>query len=416
MRSRLENLVVRVFLGAGLALWLSPGRSQASDPAPAGDEFQVNDVTANIQQTSSVALNRAGKFVVTWQSEVEGRGDEIRARLFDARGVAQGGELAVNDLTAQNQNAPATAMDAAGNFVIVWQSLVADNFQIRARRFDAQGVPQGGEFVVNTRRGESQSAPHVAMSASGAFVVVWEAPVHGDYEIRARRFDAKGVARGGELAVNALTAGSQRFPKVAINDASAFVVAFRSNIAGSYEIRARRFDAEGKACGDEIAVNSLTRGDQLAPALALDRDGSFVVAWENGVDDSFEIRTRRFDAHDVPQAPEVAVVPGAVIDQFAPAVAIGAHGAFVVAWHSQTEGSFDIRARCFTAKGAAQGGELAVNAVIAGTQKKAAVAARADGSFVVTWHSDASGSWEIGARRYRAPPQVASRRVLRQPE
>ena len=48
--------------------------------------------------------------------------------------------------------------------------------------------------------------------------------------------------------------------------------------------------------------------------------------------------------------------------------------------------------------------ELAVNTVLDGTQKTAAVAANARGDFVVTWHSDATGGWEIAARRYALLP------------
>jgi hypothetical protein len=382
---------------------LSPAlRGRAEGPVALAEEFQVNTETANIQQTSSVALDRAGNFVVAWQSEIAGQGDEIRARRFAARGEALGGEIAVNEVSAQNQNAPALAMDGAGNFVIAWQSLIGGNFEIRARRFNAQGITQGGEISVSTRRGESQSAPAIAMSGSGEFVVVWEAPVHGDYEIRGRCFDAQGVPRTREIAINVETRGSQRFPAVAMNGAREFVVAFRSNVAGSYEIRARRFSTDGSARGDEIPVNAETRGDQLAPAVALEGRGNFVVAWENSLDDHFEVRTRRFSARDVPLGPELPVHATTTRDQFAPAIAIGARGAFVVAWHSQLPGDFEIRARSFAADGLAQGEEVAVNGVSAGTQKMAAVAANLAGDFVVTWHSDATGSWEIAARRYQA--------------
>jgi hypothetical protein len=382
---------------------LSPAlRGRAEGPVALAEEFQVNAETASIQQTSSVALDRAGNFVVAWQSEIEGHGDEIRARRFAAGGEALGAEIAVNQVSAQNQNAPSLAMDGAGNFVVAWQSLIGDNFAIRARRFNAQGVALGEEISVSTRRGESQSAPAVAMSGSGEFVVVWEAPLHGDYEIRGRCFDAQGVPRAGEIAINAETRGSQRFPAVAMNGAREFVAVFRSNVAGSYEIRARRFSSDGSARGDEIPVNAETRGDQLAPAVALDGRGNFVVTWENSLDDHFEIRTRRFSARDLPLGPELPVHATAKSDQFAPAIALGARGAFVVAWHSQLAGDFEIRARCFTADGLAQGEELSVNSVSAGTQKMAAVAANLAGDFVVTWHSDGTGSWEIAARRYRA--------------
>lgn len=51
------------------------------------------------------------------------------------------------------------------------------------------------------------------------------------------------------------------------------------------------------------------------------------------------------------------------------------------------------------------------NAVTAGTQKAAAVAMGTDGGFVVTWHGDATGRWEISARRDRPCREQRSRAI-----
>jgi hypothetical protein len=225
---------------------------------------------------------------------------------------------------------------------------------------------------------------------------------NGSYEIRARRFSADGTALGDEIAVNNVTASSQRNPSIALDADGDFVVAWHSNVAGSHEIRARRFSADGTALGDELAINTLTTGDQLAPAVALDARGNFVVAWESLRDDAVEIRARRFNAAGAARGDESAVNPETAGDQFSPSVAMNARGNYVVAWHGKVDdGSYEIRARTFAAGGAARGAEFAVNTSTAGTQKSAAVAMAAGGDFVVTWHSDAAGSWDIGARRFR---------------
>jgi hypothetical protein len=334
-------------------------RARAADPAPLGEEFQVNTHTAGIQQSSSVALSASGVCVVVWQSEVDGSGDEIRAQRFDARGVAQGAEIAVNTRTAGNQNAPVVAINAAGDFVVAWQSLSAGNFESRARRFGASGEARGDEFAVSTTRGESHSAPAVAMDRAGDFVVVW-----------------------------------------------------RSTVDGSFEIRGRRFSAQGAARGDEIAINAVSTGDQLAPRVAADADGDFVVVWENALDDSFEIRARRFSAQGLARGSESAVHATTAGDQFAPAVALDAAGNFAVAWHSQIDGDQEIRARAFAASGQARSPEFAVNSRSSGSQKSAAVALAAGGELVVSWHSDTTGSWEIAARRFGAPPATQRSRAL----
>ena len=47
-------------------------------------------------------------------------------------------------------------------------------FGIAARRFDASGIPIGSEFVVNTYTTGHQVFGDLAVEANGNFVVVWE--------------------------------------------------------------------------------------------------------------------------------------------------------------------------------------------------------------------------------------------------
>ena len=62
-------------------------------------------------------------------------------------------------------------MDAAGNFVIAWDDTAGhdgDGRGIFAQRYNAAGVPQGGEFQVNSTTAGNEQHPSVAMAASGA--------------------------------------------------------------------------------------------------------------------------------------------------------------------------------------------------------------------------------------------------------
>jgi hypothetical protein len=389
----------------------------AAFASSAGAEFRVNTVTGKIQQSASVAMGPRGDFVVAWQSEIAGSGDEIRARRFDGCGVAQGEEFPVNAQSQGNQVAPSLAMDAKGSFVVVWQSLITNHYVIRARRFDAGGVAKGGEVAVDTRPREGHNAPAIAMSPDGRFVVAWESAIQGSYEIRARRFDSEATAQGGEFPVNTVTEHSQRFPAVAMDAHGNFVVAWRSNVAGSFEIRAQRFAASGVAQGGEIAVNAQTAGDQLAPSVAMGADGSFVVAWENSFDGGLEVRARRFSPLGVPRGAEFPVNAATAGNQLAPAVAMNRTGAFVVVWHDQVGASSQIRGRAFASSGGPLGSEIAVNGSTAGMQKSAAVALDRAGNFVASWHSDTGDGWDVIARTDRIQPRparaVSSRRCDR---
>jgi hypothetical protein len=122
--------------------------------APAGPEFRVNTSTLGDQETStgsrqSVAMDATGDYVSTWSSAGEdGSGFGVYVRRFNAAGVALGREFRVNTSTWGDQNEPAVAMDARGDFVIAWHSLVSDAYEgIYAQRYDAAGVAQGSLFL-----------------------------------------------------------------------------------------------------------------------------------------------------------------------------------------------------------------------------------------------------------------------------
>src|SRR5262245_32094790 len=134
-----------------------------------------------------------------------------------------GGEFQVNTFTAGDQSAPQVCTDAAGRFTVAWQSgnyFFADGpdgsrTSVAARRFDPNGVPQGGEFIANTYTLGPQAAPAIAAAPSGEFVVAWQGgsftyPQDGSESgAFLQPFSAAGMPLGGERAVNTTTAGSQ---------------------------------------------------------------------------------------------------------------------------------------------------------------------------------------------------------------
>src|SRR5205807_1189286 len=107
----------------------------------------------------------------------------------------------VNTYAQYNQTVGGAAMDASGNFVIVWDGQYTyDNGStvqiiegVFGQRFAADGSRLGSEFQINTPVGASHGT--VAGSDSG-FTVVWT-----HIGLRARSFDWNGVADGSEIVI-----------------------------------------------------------------------------------------------------------------------------------------------------------------------------------------------------------------------
>ena len=242
-------------LGNFVVVWQSYGSSgtdasyssvqgQRYDSAgnPVGAEFQANTYTTLTQYTPAVASDSQGNFVVVWSSGGASAGDtasySIQARRYLANGTPVAGEFQINSYTNGDQSFPAVSIDGAGRFVVAWRSLGSSGTDvagtsIQARRFDANGDPQGAEFQVNTYTTSDQSAPTVTADAQGNFVVAWAS--HGSsgtdasaYSSQAQRYLANGAALGGQFQVNSYTTSYQDAPDVASDSRGNFVVAWHS--------------------------------------------------------------------------------------------------------------------------------------------------------------------------------------------
>jgi hypothetical protein len=157
--------------------------------------------------------------------------------------------------------------------------------------------------------------------------------------------------------------------------------------------------AQPLPAGAPFQVNGDTSGPQELPAVATVADGGFVVVWEGyspGDGPGFySIQGRRFAPDGSPAGPQFRVDDSAVDDPGRPAVAAIADGGFVVVWESSGSGGSDtsgwsVQARRFAADGDPAGAQFQVNSYTTGAQAGPDVAASGDGGFVVVWSSDGS--------------------------
>ncbi|HET7675490.1 MAG TPA: Ig-like domain-containing protein [Gammaproteobacteria bacterium] len=325
---------------------ISAQRYQA-DGTPEGSEFQINTSTGGVI-SPSVAMDAGGDFVVAWtdlNTSVSPITVETLARRYHADGTPDGTELQVSAPATNFQGFPAVAMDAAGDFVIAWQNYGAGgDIDIFVQRYRADGTPAGSEFQVNTYTSGTQEAPAVAMDAAGSFVVAWEDDGGEDGDgggIFMRRYKADGTPAGSELQVNTYTSGNQQGPAVAMDAAGDFAVAWEDyggEDGGGHGIFMQRYKADGTRGGSEFRVNTHTSGDQRAPVVAMDAGGEFIVAWSDysGIDgDGAGVFAQRYKADGEPEGSEFHANSHTSEDQHSPAVAMDAAGDVVAAWWGQ---------------------------------------------------------------------------------
>jgi hypothetical protein len=307
-------------------------------------------------------------------------------------------ELALATNTTATQMEPATASNAAGEFIVVWDSNHEGQWGVYGRRFDDNGSPlPGSEITLQTALDYSQGNPAVAMNASGMHVVVWIGEWDGSTRIIGRLFDDQGnIIKTVRPEDNS---GSTPYtPAVAMDDLGNFMVIWRSWWLGEQAIWARVYDQNGNPYAEDFVVSFDSREENDNPAAAAKPGGGFLVVWEQACffsctpgEDQKVVMGKRFDS------------TGVVINDFKvndpytwnmkPRVAAEA-GGYKVVWQQKRVMSdgWDIR-KCDVVTGPS--GRTTVNLYQTGDQTSPAVTIGND-STIVVWESYGQDGSKLG--------------------
>jgi hypothetical protein len=236
-----------------------------SAPIKWGEEFLVNTTLNDNQFAPTIAALANGRFIVAWTDISTTAPDTsaaaVRAQIFNADGTPHGNEFIVNSTFPGAQSQPSVAALPDGGFVVAWteEELIAQtDTGILARIFDANGSPAGDEFLVTTNLTQRQNDPSVTALEGGGFVVTWtDANSAGDGSstcIKAQIYQANGLPLGGEFLVNTETDFFQGAEVVTGLANGGFVVTWMTDDAtgdSDGAVAAKIFDADGIVVKDE---------------------------------------------------------------------------------------------------------------------------------------------------------------------
>lgn len=316
--------------------------------APAGADIAVNDIAqAGDYAHPSVATDADGNFVVVWTASttVLYSLPHVHMRRFDRNGVALGPQQQI-DTTVPEAGSAVVARSADGRYVVAWDAYPASGAEIRARRFDAAGNALGGEITVAVR-GSGYAGPSLRIAAddSGAFTVVWthDAGNGADFDVFRRRFDAYGIAQGPVQRVNTGYAGGQRVADIAMDAAGNSVVVWDSYInRNDSRVVGQRYNANGVAVGGEFAVaykQGYPAEEPTRPAVAMARaSGDFSVSWQRRSNNIF---VRSYAANGTARGSEQLISDGTLGAAYTQ-IAADADGDASVVWQNAESWSADF--------------------------------------------------------------------------
>jgi hypothetical protein len=303
------------------------------------------------------------------------------------------------DVGGSNQRMPAIAMDHDGNFVVVWMDERNGGMDIYGQRFDCSGNPLGENFKVNDAQGTGKYIGYnlgVAMDADGDFVVVWQDNRNNNYDIYAQKYDFTGTPSGSNFKVNDDPGfSSQTSPAVTMNPSGEFVAVWLDNRDRDFSIYGQRYLSSGEAMGSNFKITSfqMSKIDLFPPGVAINPKGDFVVTWSGAVynpetdKDYHEIHSIRVNAKNEISDSEFKVNDSdSAAIPFNPDVAMNAPGDFVITWIEKRTESQDVYAQRYNFKGEALGCNFRVDEVTGRFFKASPkVAMTLSKKFIISW-------------------------------
>ncbi|HEY0131576.1 MAG TPA: hypothetical protein VGB57_09235, partial [Allosphingosinicella sp.] len=268
---------------------------------------------------SDVAVLASGTIVITWTKAV-GYGVDVYAQALTPAGVETGPEFRVHAHTDAYQQSPSITALASGGYVVIWEDGLEYEGGLLGQAFDSSGAPAGNLFRVTTTVWGDQGYAAITALPGGGFVAVWDNydTDYGTHSTRGQIFTGAGVKVGPEFRVSADSEWMQ-YP-AAIDDlpGGGFVVTWydrgvQYGDSSEGAIMAQVFDSAGAKVGNPFLVNSETSGNQNMPAVVALASGGFAVAWSSDSAGGYDVKAQIF--MPLTGAPtDLALSPGAVLE------------------------------------------------------------------------------------------------------
>ncbi len=450
----------------------------ASNPL-IGDQL-VNDTTMRPQRAPSLGLDRDGSALVTWQTQNEdGFSWGILGKHYQIKELGKPGSpptvdttaaFLVNETVRGPETHPSVAMLRSGKALVGWLGPEVPNHghgveegegghkpavfvrwtdYIRTQGPNKDYGVYGPELVLTNYVSVEDNGTAAAMDDRGISLVAWESWQEPS-DTSSNGIYAALIVPGTETPssiplglINSVAVGNQSAPDVAVGRSSQeghtpFVIVWQSDHAvwndsasselgyGIYAMLGSFDEAGFRENETSIITVTETLGDEVAPAVAMDDEGNFVVVWQSADDSGQGIYAQHFSADGTAILPQpLSVNVHTYLDQVSPTVSMNEDEQYVVAWVSDhnvlnnpedTEKS--IFARWFSHQDTGQSEEFLVNEYTKDAQEHPDVAIDGAGNFIAVWQSINQEvpkveeeppvvpgvSWGVYARRYVVEP------------
>jgi Ca2+-binding RTX toxin-like protein len=268
-----------------------------SDGTADGTPVLVASGAANYGPDPSVSMSEDGDFAVAWQqsrtvfNSAMGMTEtikEIFVGSYGADGTATASPVVaaqsvINPMSQMYGSVgnPQVALSEGGSFIVAWDlsgPMISGSFH--GAYFASPTAGPQNLFVKEIHAPWGVQAS-LASNTNGDVVVTWNEAWPDATPLFAQTFSADGSPKSGPVMVAGQPGVYTPFPSHADIDAAGnFVVTWQGSDSDGTGIYSRIYASSGQPKSEVTLVNTVLAGNQMAPAVAMDGDGNFVVAWD----------------------------------------------------------------------------------------------------------------------------------------
>jgi Ca2+-binding RTX toxin-like protein len=204
-----------------------------------------------------------------------------------------GNEFRVNTLTDGWQRSPDVTTFSDGSYLIVWDSYFQGNnftsYYVAGQRYDANGVAVGGQFQIDGFQNVALRNARVTTLSDGGYAITFTyatPTVLDPTAVVMRVFNADGTSRLALTQVDLIPNYESRDPEIVSLSNGGFIVLytadFNNNGTNFEEIYGQIYNSAGGAVGTGFLVNTnVQQYDQLIPEAVSLANGNIMVVWHS---------------------------------------------------------------------------------------------------------------------------------------
>jgi|GEM_PF-2855055 len=330
---------------------------------PVGPNLQVDTLSNRLSawaENPSAARNCDGTTVITWlQTYYYNYSNRVMVRVLDSSGSPLGWPFDVSEFHGGGLWWRArVSSNCEKGFVVTWSDVRAGSYDVYCQLLDKLGQPIGNNWKVNSFSStDQQPFSDVAFAPAGVILVVWDDIRDGlyDWNIYGQLYDSSVNPIGGNFRINDPgNRGMQVAPTVASDSMGNFVVVWLDdrNFIGenSWDNYGQRISPAGELLGVNFKLNDVgSGGDSYGPQVAMKSDGGFVTAWTYDPTDPLSMRVREFDRLGIPTSPSFPVIDPSITWGIRQNVAVAlSKNKMILAWEdSRRAKGLDIYAKIY---------------------------------------------------------------------